>query len=122
MACLQRSRISRRERGGSLPVRPFHPLTVVTNSDESVTAPNSCMTLASTLLVQSKDTADMLCTPVYCLNTGWHRETVKSQVQPNHITASKFLAIIVRHISQWRLPVRLPIEHATPPPLGSQNA
>ena len=59
------------------------------------------MTLASTLLVQSKDTADMLCAPVYCLNTGWHRETVKSRVQPNHIAASKFLAIIVWHIGQW---------------------
>lgn len=25
--------MSRRERGGGLPVRPFHPLTVVTNTD-----------------------------------------------------------------------------------------
>ena len=119
MARLQRSWISRRERGGSLPVHPFRPLTVVTNSDESVTAPNLCMTLASTLLVQSKDTADMLCAPVYCLNTSWHCETMKSWVQPNRIAASKFLAIIVRHIGWRRSPVCLPIEHATPPPLGS---
>ena len=122
MAHLQRSQISQRERGGSLPVCPFCPLTVVPKSDESVTAPNLCMTLASTLLVQSKDTVDMLCAPVYCLNTGWHHETMKSQVQPNHITASKFLVIIVQHISWWQLPVHLPIKHATPPSLGSWNA
>ncbi|KIM68939.1 hypothetical protein SCLCIDRAFT_1209155 [Scleroderma citrinum Foug A] len=48
------------------------------------------------------------CAPVYCLNTGWHREAVKSRVQPNRIAASKFLAIIVRHIGRWRSPVPHP--------------